>query len=105
MPKYTFRFDRDSEKAFQGVLSRLEEDTYTIIDPIKQVDTNDRLSDRECTIEMDEESCLTFRMRMGNSLKIKRERTAEEEAAKKEREERHIIRVNVKVDGLNPNGK
>ncbi len=103
MPKYTFTFPYDSEKIFQGVISRLDEGGYEVIEPVSAIKPDDRYSDKRAVMVMDEESALTFRMRMGNSLKIERDRTEEELKEKKQREERHVVKVRVKVDGLDPN--
>lgn len=98
--KYTFRFLNENEKDFRRILSRLDENEYTIIEDIKLVDEKDpRYSDKTCIIDMDAEAALTFRLGFPKNtpLKIERERTEEEAKAKKEREDRHTIRVNVQT--------
>ena len=47
-------------------------------------------------MEIDPESCLTFRMGMSKVI-IRREKSEEELAAEKERDERHKIHINVTV--------
>ena len=97
--KYTITFDRGSERKFREVLSRLDESEYTIIKEIQEV-PNEKFDkrdwDMETIIEMDPEACLTFRLGM-KFVKIRRERSEEELAAEKERDERNTIRINVQV--------
>jgi hypothetical protein len=99
--KYTFTFPYDQEPVFNGVLGRLESDEFTIIESIHPVEVLEgqdiRWVDRETIIEMDPMAASTFRMRMGNNLKIRRERTEEELAAEKEENDRHTIKVTVHV--------
>lgn len=96
MPKYTFTFDSQSERKYREVLSRLDENDYTIIEDVKLLEPDyPRSSDKQVIIETDTESCLTFRM--GMTLKIRRERTDEELAEEKELHEKNTIRINVIV--------
>jgi len=95
MVKYTFTFERDAERRFRDVLSRLGEDEYNILEDVKQVDITDRLSDKQAIIEMDPEACLTFRMSMGNHIKIHRERTEEELKEEEELKAKNTIKVTV----------
>jgi hypothetical protein len=98
MPKYTFTFEKETEKSFKRVLSRLEEDEYKIIEDIRPVDDpKSYVKNLETIIEMDSEACLTLRMGLGNTIKIRRERTEEELQKEKEIEERTTIRINVQV--------
>jgi len=98
MTEYTFTFEPSEENKFRRTLSRLDEDEYKIIEEIKSVDEKDpRYSDKKCVIEMDSEACLTIRMAMGNSVKIRRKRTEEEEAAEKELNDRHKVTIRVQV--------
>lgn len=97
MVKYTFTFAKEHEKKFRQILSRLDESEYTIIQDIEPVVPEDMEKSRTTIMEMDAESALTFRMGM-KEVKIRRERTEEELAAEKERDERHTIRVTVVVD-------
>ena len=100
MPKYTFTFDQPNERKYKEILNRLDEGEceYTIIEDIKLLDPEyPRTSYRQVIIETDPESCLTFRL--GMTLKIRRERTEEELAAEKERDDRNTIRINVIMPG------
>lgn len=97
MTKYTFTFERQYENTFKNILSRLEPEEYTVLQPIKPVDEADpKYSDRETIMEMESEAALTFRMGM-KGLKIRRERTEEELALEREREEKNTIKIVVKV--------
>ena len=101
MTKYTFTFDRDVENSFKSVLNRLDPTEYNIIEDIKLTDpANPRYSTRTTVIDMDSESCLTIRMALGNSIKIRRERTEEELAEEKALDDRHKIKITVQVPGL-----
>lgn len=97
MNKYTFTFQPEFESTFKKIIGRLEPEEYNIIQDIKVVDENNpRYSDREVIIEMNSECALTFRMGM-KSLKIRRERTEEELAIEKEREERNKVKIVIQV--------
>lgn len=97
MVKYTFQFDRADEARFRDILTRLEPTEYNIIEDISLVDPEQpRYSDKKTIIEMDPEACLTFRMGM-KTLSIRRERSEEELAAEKELNDRHTIKVTIKV--------
>jgi hypothetical protein len=98
MTKYTYTFNKENEGKFKEVLSRLDPDEYNIIEDIKLLDDTDpRYSDRQAIIEMDSEACLTFRMRLGTGIKIRRERTDEELAAEKELSDKNTVRITVLV--------
>jgi hypothetical protein len=99
MTKYTFTFDQENEGVFREVLSRLEPDEYSVVEDIRLIDDKEpRYSQKQAILEIgEEESCLTFRMRMGNSIKIRRERTEEELAEEKAINDMHTIRVNVHI--------
>jgi len=105
--KYTFTFPYDQEKVFEGVVNRLDPDEYTVIEPVHPVPVKEgekeRYVDREAIIEMEPEAASTFRFRMGNSVKIRRERTEEELAEEKEINDRHTIKVTVHVPMSDPN--
>lgn len=94
MTKYTFTFDRDDERKFREVLSRLDEHEFNVIEEMKQVDEADRLSDKTMIIEMEEEAALTFRLGM-RFIKIRRERTAEELAEEEETLSKHVVKIKV----------
>jgi hypothetical protein len=97
MTQYTFTFDQAEERRFNEVLSRLEDDEFTVIEPVKLVDEKDpRYSDKQTVIEMDPEACLTIRMGMKN-VKIRRARTEEELAVEQENEDRHKVKITVHV--------
>lgn len=100
MNKYTFRFSKSDESEFNEILSRLEEDEFTILEPTADyLEKNKDGVDRQTIIKMDAQAALTFRLGMKH-LKIERERTEEE---KKEREDlinSNIVTVKVKVGGL-----
>lgn len=98
MTKYTYTFNKENEGKFKEVLSRLDPDEYNIIEDIKLLDETDpRYSDRQAIIEMDSEACLTFRMRLGTGIKIRRERTEEELATEKELSDKNTVRITVFV--------
>ena len=101
MTKYTFRFPYDQENVFNGVLSRLESDEFTVIEPVHPTEVQEgekeRFVDREAIIEMEPEAASTFRFRMGNIIKIRRERTEEELAEEKEINDRHTVKITVHV--------
>lgn len=93
--KYTFTFGKEEENNFKRVMSRLEPEEYTVIKDVYLVKEDDpRYSDREAILEMDPEAALTFRLGMKH-VKIRRERTEEELAAEKEREDRHTVTIRV----------
>ena len=96
--KYSFRFLKQDEWKFRDILSRLDEAEYSIITDIHADPeaTDQRAADKLATIEMDELDALTFRMGM-EPIRIVPERTAEEEAAKTAREDRHKIKITVNV--------
>jgi hypothetical protein len=96
MTKYTLTFDYKEESKFRQILSRLDESEYIILEDLKSVDESSRYSDKQVVMEIDSESCLTFRMGMSKVI-IRREKSEEELAAEKERDERHKIHINVTV--------
>ena len=108
MPKYTFTFEPSFERKFREVLGRLDETEYTVIEDIRPVLKNDdddvRYANRQSIMEMDEEPALTFRLGMGNNIKIRRERTEEELAEEKALHDANTIKVTIKVDGLDTGG-
>lgn len=101
MTKYTLTFPYTEERVFNEVLSRLEPDEFTVIEGIKPLEPKEgedaRYVDRRAIIEMEPEAASTFRFRMGNTLKIRRERTEEELAEEKEINDRNTIKVTVHV--------
>lgn len=103
--KYTFTFEYNSERKFLEVLSRLSDDEYTVIENIRPADhkegTDVRYVDRQMVLEMEPDAALTFRLGMKN-VKIRRERTEEELAEEKEIDDRHTIRVTVKMPPSGP---
>lgn len=103
MTQYTFTFDPADERKFREVLSRLDEDEYTVIKEITSLKPDDRWSQKETVIEMEPDACLTFRLGM-KQVKIRRERTEEELAAEKEIEDRNTIKVVVQVPPTQPTG-
>jgi hypothetical protein len=95
--KYTFTFPSEEERQFGRILERLDPSEYNVLEPIGPVDKeNPRRSDRQTIMEMDPEAALTFRMGM-KELKIRRERTEEELAAEKERDERNKVKIVIQV--------
>ena len=89
--KYTFTFDRQDEKKFREILSRLDEGDFTIIEDFKPIYTKS-IQESMIILDMDPESALTLRLGM-KKLHIQRERTKEELAKEKERDERNTIKV------------
>jgi hypothetical protein len=106
MTKYTFTFEREDERKFREVMGRLDPQEYAIYQDVTLVEPdNPRYSKREAVLEMEPDACLTFRMAMGNAIKIRRERTEEELAEEKALEEKNTIKVTVIVppsNGTNP---
>lgn len=106
LTEYTFTFGYDQERKFNGVLARLSDDEYNILNPTHPVEVKEhedvRYVDRETTIEMEAEAALTFRLAMGNTLRIRRKRTEEELAEEKELHEKNTIRVNVQMPMADP---
>lgn len=97
MVKYTFTFQQQDEGKFREVLSRLDSTEYNIIEDVKLVDdTQPRYSDKEAIVEMDPESCLTFRLGM-KQVKIRRARSEEELAEEEEIINKHKIKITVQV--------
>jgi hypothetical protein len=103
MTQYTFTFDPHDEKRFNNILSRLEPEEYTVIEPTTwEKPDSPRESDKKTVIEMESDSCLTFRLGMGNAIKIRRQRTEEELAEEKALHDANTVKITVKVDGLPP---
>lgn len=101
MTKYTFTFPYDQERVFKEVVGRLDPDEFTVIEDIRPLEPREgedaRYVDRQTIIEMEPEAASTFRFRMGNTIKIRRERTEEELAEEKEINDRHTVKVTVHV--------
>lgn len=98
--KYTFTFDREAEGKFRNILGRLDPDEYITHKEITVLEDEKRPKydwKRETILEMEPEACLTFRMGMGDAIKIRRERTEEELAAEKALEEANTVKITVKV--------
>jgi len=99
---YTFTYEQGDKRKFDEVLQRLNEEEYNVVEKHKVVNPDDpRYSDLESVIEMDPEAALTFRLGMKH-LKIRRARTEEELAEEAAQDERHKVKITVKVDGLPP---
>jgi hypothetical protein len=95
--EYTFTFERDAESKFREVLSRLDEEEYTVIKDMYLVKPEEpRYSDREMVIAMEPDACLTFRLGM-KAVKIRRARTEEELAEEKAINDRNTIKVTIQV--------
>ena len=98
MTKYTLTFPYGEERAFRETLSRLDDDEYVVVQDVTPVDDKDpRYCDRSAIIEMEPEAASTFRFRLGNSVKIRRERTEEELAEEKATLDQHIVKIRVQV--------
>jgi formylmethanofuran dehydrogenase subunit D len=99
--KYTFTFPYTEERVFKEVVSRLDPDEFVVIEDIKALEPireeDPRYTDRQTIIEMEPEAASTFRFRMGDRIKIRRERTEEELAEEKEINDRNTIKVTVHV--------
>ena len=105
--KYTFQFEKYSLARFNSILNRLDESEYTVVKEPELITHNEKGEKYydpyyEAILDMDSECCLTFRMGMGNSIKIRRERTEEELAEEKRLHEKNTIRVNVQVPMADP---
>jgi len=101
MTKYTFTFDQNDEKQFNNILSRLEPEEYNIVEATGwEKHETPRESQRKAVIEMESDACLTFRLGMGNGIKIRRERTEEELAEEQALHDANTVKITVKVDGL-----
>jgi len=93
--EYTFTFDKSDEGKFREVLSRLEDNEYTIIQDVHLVEPDKPAeSDHAMVIDMDPEAALTFRLGM-KFVKIRRARSEEELAAEKARDDRHKVKVTI----------
>ncbi len=98
MTEYTFTFDRQDERIFREVLSRLDPEEYNIVKEVYDVNEKEpRYSDKAMVIEMEEDSALTFRLGM-KFLKIRRKRSEEELAEEKELVDRNKVKITVQVD-------
>lgn len=98
--KYTYEFDQAEERKFRDILSRLDDDEYTIIEEISDViDEKDRRGSKKkkAVIEMDSEACLTIKLSM-KDVKITGTLNDEETAVRKALEDHHTIKVKVKVN-------
>jgi len=94
---YTFTFDAGEERQFRAVLSRLDPSEYNMVEDVSLITPDEpRTSDRHAVIEMEPESCLTFRLGMKH-VKIRRARTEEELAEEKELNDRNKITIRVQV--------
>lgn len=105
--QYTFRFPRKEEKVFKSVVERLDPDEYKVIEDIRTVDLREgedpRWADLQTVMEMEPEAASTFRFRMGNDIKIRRQRTEEELKEEEEQLAKHKITVRVQVPMGDPN--
>jgi hypothetical protein len=100
MTNYTFTFPQDGERRFRDILSRLDPDEFVILEEMSFVKPEEpRYSDKQIKISMEEEAALTFRMGMGNNVKIRRERTEEELAEEQAIIDQHVVKIHVKVPG------
>jgi hypothetical protein len=103
--KYTFTFSKDAEPKFRSIMGRLDPDEFithkeiTIIEDAKYAHYDWK---REAILEMEPDACLTFRLGMGDAIKIRRERTEEELAAEKALDDANTVKITVKVNGLPP---
>ena len=99
--QYTFRFPRKEEKVFKSVVDRLDPDEFKVIEEIRTVDLRDgedaRYADLQTVMEMDPEAASTFRFRMGNDVKIRRQRSEEELKEEEEQLAKHKITIHVQV--------
>lgn len=103
LTQYTFTFNNEDEWLFRRILERLSPEEYNVIEDIRKivpVNHYHKQSEMQAIIEMESISASTFRFGMEN-LKIKKLRTAEEEAERKAIEDRNKVVIKVKVDGLN----
>ncbi len=97
---YTFTFDKDAEAKFRNVMSRLDPDEFIVHKEITVIEDPKYASydwKREAVMEMEEEAALTFRMAMGDAIKIRRYRTEEELAAEKALDDANTVKITVKV--------
>lgn len=97
--QFTFTFNKDDETSFRRILGRLEDDEYTVVQPIKLVvdEKATYITDMDFIAEMDAESASMFRFGMKN-VKIKQLRTAEEEAERAAIREQHRVKITVFTD-------
>jgi hypothetical protein len=98
MEEYTFTFKTENERKFRQVMDRLEPDEYVVIQDIHDPRTEEEKTKYEkylqCTLGMEPEAALTFRMSM-TELNIKRKRSDEDQAKEDERQNRNVIKVRV----------
>jgi hypothetical protein len=104
--QYTFRFPRKEERVFRSVIDRLDPDEFRVIEEIRTVDLKDgedaRYADLQSVMEMDPEAASTFRFRMGNDVKIRRQRTEEELKEEEDQLAKHKITIHVQVPTEDP---
>ena len=102
--KYTYTFEREDERKFREVLSRLDESEYIIHEDIHEIE-DPKHDKREwkmgCVIEMEPDACLTFRLGM-KFVVIRRERSDEELAAEAALEAKNTIKIRVQVPMADP---
>lgn len=97
MNKYTLKFAPERLRDFNGVLSRLEEGDYVIVQEPTQETPARRSSEYTAIVMASPEIMFTFRMGI-KGLIIKRERTEEELAEEQRIIEERTVRVSVNVD-------
>ena len=100
--QYTFSFEKVDTVRFNKILERFDEADYTIVTPVSTYTPEDKRdhTDTMAVIEMDDDTALTLRLGMPNTLKIKKYRTEEEEAAKKALEDKHKVKITVYTGSL-----
>jgi hypothetical protein len=99
--KYTFTFKPEDEFSFKDCLARLDEDEYTVLQPITPIPEEvtkygERYASKSTVVEMEPDACLTFRLGM-KKVGIRRERSEEELVAEKARDDKNKITIRVQV--------
>ena len=100
--EYTFTFDKDDERQFRQIMSRLDLDEFTVSKDISPVNADDPLySDLSTVMEMEPGAASMFRLGMKHVI-IRRTRTEEELAEEKAKKEANTIVVKVYTGGPTP---
>lgn len=94
--QFTFTFNKADETNFRRILGRLEDDQYTVIQPISPVivENTPYITDMDFIAVMESESASMFRLGMKH-VKIKRLRSEEEEAEQEAIREQHRVKITV----------
>lgn len=91
--QYTFSFEPSDERLFRRIMSRLDDDEYTVVKDIIQDATDKYNRPLMSTImEMDPEAASMFRLGM-KELTIRRTRTEEELAEEQALKDKNTVKI------------